>query len=114
MRKGFADFEEELMETSRPALPTHLDSIERCMCAYCEAPGSTYFLPLDMSKVYCLDCYQAMGMRQCKMGGLMRAMFGEQWVHNEPDPLFIGEKANHPAAPVHMSTLLHMLTFRSV
>ena len=35
----------------------------------------------------------------------MRAMFGEQWIHNEPDTLFIGEKANHPAAPVHMKNL---------
>ena len=107
MTKEFTDFEAELMETSRgrPALLSHLDSIEECTCAYCNAPGSTYFLPLDMSKVYCLDCYQAMGMRQCKLGGLMRAMFGEQWVHDEPDTLFIGEKANHPAAPVHMKNL---------
>jgi len=105
MRTGFADFEAELMETSRPVHTTHLDYIERCMCAYCNAPGSTYFIPLDMSKMYCLDCYQAMGMRQCKIGGLMRAMFGEQWIHNEPDTLFIGEKANHPAAPVHMKHL---------
>ena len=93
------------METRRPALPTHLDSFGQCMCAYCNAPGSTYFLPLDMSKVYCLDCYEAMGMRQLKTGGLMRALMGQQWVHVEPDTLFIGEKANHPAAPVHMKNL---------
>ena len=75
------------------------------LCAYCNAPGSTYYLPLDISKVYCLDCYQAMGMRQCKTSGLMRVLMGEPWMHEEPDTLFIGEKANHPAAPVHMKNL---------
>ena len=35
----------------------------------------------------------------------MRLLMGEQWVHVEPDTLFIDDKANHPAAPVHMSHL---------
>ena len=80
-------------------------SVEGGACAFCKEPDSTYFLKLDTTKCYCINCYEAMGMRQLEVNPYFRAFIGPQWACTEKDTLFTGENANHPAAPVHMSHL---------
>ena len=65
-------------------------------CTYChteQQAASLNLLPaLSTDKMYCDDCFYAMGMRR---------MASCVYVHVAPDTLFVGAQANHPASPLH-------------
>lgn len=64
-------------------------------CTYCHTEhrsASLNLLPLSPDKLYCDDCFHAMGMRR---------IASCVYAHLAPDDLFVGARANHPASPLH-------------